>query len=207
MIEDAASHATLHGWDSIDGFDNGLEDLGIFADTVDIEQSSLNYEDVPGVSWQGPETTMASSASTLGRIDQLLQDTGPPLFESSYSHSPWQLQPGEIPVAASILPQAVPAHRSPYLPQCAQYLLWHYSNHTIPSLPRIPHSDDNSLWAGTCRYQQSRKVGKLPTGRRRVSSFGTLRRRACTSFSAILQSLAIPQAPAMSSTRKSFSQR
>lgn len=146
MIEDAASHATLNEWGSIDAFDNGLEDLGIFADSVDIEQSSLHYGDVPDVSWQGPETTMANSASTLGRIDQLLQDTGPPLFESSYRHSPWQLQPGELSVPATLLPQAVPAHKSPYLPQCAQYLLWHYSNHTIPSLSGIPHSDDNSLW-------------------------------------------------------------
>ncbi|KXJ86066.1 fungal-specific transcription factor domain-domain-containing protein [Microdochium bolleyi] len=152
-------------WESLDAYGGDLDGMSLFTSGDDLSSPIPAYGSLSSSGWTGDNTTITLERGTIAGIDHLLEETFHASVLQPNERSPaWQLQPTEPAIPAALSSQALPAHASPYLPSCAQYLLWHYSNHTIPSLSGIPVHNETSIW----------KRLHLPTALRAYAELGVL---------------------------------
>ncbi|KAH7024577.1 fungal-specific transcription factor domain-containing protein [Microdochium trichocladiopsis] len=143
--QDGDGHA-LGTWGDNEDFGTELDQIGLFADAVDLGMPNLIFQQPPLRNWDHQKASSPEPATLDGNGNPLFQAYDLSSSAPTYGSLAWQIQASEPELPAAISPQALPMHESPYLPRCAQYLLWHYSNHTIPSLSGIPLQNENSLW-------------------------------------------------------------
>lgn len=111
--------------------------------TVGISEVPFGLVEAAGSAY--PDTDQLGPEES-NNIDQLFQSFSPMAYKDVPNDSMWETWQKSQAVPASISSRDLLKPSSPYLPRCAQYLLWHYAKHTIPSLSATPPSNEKSLW-------------------------------------------------------------
>lgn len=111
---------------------------------------TIGTSDVPfglpqaaGSTYSDTDQLGPAESNSINRLPQSFNLT---MYKDVSNDSMWKTWQTPQAVPASISSQDLPKPSSPYLPRCAQYLLWHYAKHTIPSLSAIPPSHEKPLW-------------------------------------------------------------
>lgn len=139
-------HDNLTVWEDLDRLETEFHQPSLFSDEdLTTGTSDVRFGSTQPAGFAYPDASQLNPVESSS-IDQLLNSFNPTVYKNDFNDSAGQIWRHNQTVPASISTQDLPEPRSPYLPPSARYLLWHYANHTIPSLSGIPLDHESSPW-------------------------------------------------------------